>query len=181
MSDSSLLQKYRKEIVPAMQKRFGIENVMAVPKIDKVVVNVGIGKMTKDDKFVEKVQRDLGLLSGQKPIFRKAKQSIAGFKSREGTNIGLVVTLRGKRMYDFIDRLIHIALPRSKDFRGLDPKNFDKMGNLSLGIKEHSIFPETADEDIKDVFGLGVTVVTTAKNKKEAEAYLRHLGFPFKK
>ena len=181
MSDSSLLQKYRKEIVPAMQKRFGIENVMAVPKIDKVVVNVGIGKMTKDDKFVEKVQRDLGLLSGQKPIFRKAKQSIAGFKSREGTNIGLVVTLRGKRMYDFIDRLIHIALPRSKDFRGLDPKNFDKMGNLSLGIKEHSIFPEIHYESLKDIFSMEITIVTTAKNREKGEELLKLMGFPFKK
>src|SRR3989344_8502070 len=163
---SSLLQKYRKEIIPAMQAKFSIKNIMAVPKIEKVVVNVGIGKMTKDDKFVERIQRDLGLLSGQKPIFRKAKQSIAGFKSREGTNIGLTVTLRGSRMYDFIDRLIHAALPRSKDFRGLDPKNFDKMGNLNLGIREHSIFPEIHYESLKDIFSLEITVVTTAKNRE---------------
>ena len=178
---TSLLIKYRKEVIPAMQKKFGIENVMAVPKIDKVVLNVGIGKFTKDDKFVEKIQRDLGLLSGQKPVFRKAKQSIAGFKSREGTNIGLVVTLRGKRMYDFIDRLIHIALPRSKDFRGLDPKNFDKMGNLNLGIKEHSIFPEIHYESLKDIFSMEVTVTTTAKNRETGEELLRLIGFPIKK
>ena len=178
---SSLLQKYRKEIIPAMQAKFSIKNIMAVPKIEKVVVNVGIGKFTKDDKFVERIQRDLGLLSGQKPVFRKAKQSIAGFKSREGTNIGMTATLRGKRMYDFIDRLIHVALPRSKDFRGLDPKNFDKMGNLNLGIKEHSIFPEIHYESLKDIFSLEVTITTTAKNREMGEELLRLIGFPLKK
>ena len=178
---SSLLQKYRKEIIPAMQAKFSIKNIMAVPKIEKVVVNVGIGKFTKDDKFVERIQRDLGLLSGQKPVFRKARQSIAGFKSREGTNIGMTVTLRGKRMYDFIDRLINVALPRSKDFRGLDPKNFDKMGNLNLGIKEHSIFPEIHYESLKDIFSLEVTITTTAKNREMGEELLRLIGFPLKK
>lgn len=178
---SSLLVKYRKEVVPAMQKKFGIENVMAVPKIEKVIVNVGIGKMTKDDKFLEKVERDLGLLSGQKPIFRKAKKSIAGFKSREGMNIGLSVTLRGKRMYDFMDRLIHIAIPRSKDFRGIETKNFDKMGNLNLGAKEHSIFPEIHYESLKDIFGLQITVTTTARNRERGIELLRLMGFPLKK
>lgn len=178
---SSLVQKYRKEVVPAMQKKFGIENVMAVPKIDKVVINVGIGRVTKDDKFVEKVVRDLGLLSGQKPIFRKAKKSIAGFKSREGMNIGLTTTLRGKRMYDFIDRMIHVAIPRSKDFRGIEVKNFDKEGNLNLGIKEHSIFPEIHYESLKDIFGMQVTVTTTAKKREEGIELLRLIGFPIKK
>ena len=149
-----------------MQKKFGIDNIMAVPKIEKVVINVGIGKVAKDDKFIEKVQKDLALLSGQKPVFRKAKKSIAGFKSRQGMNIGLVVTLHGKMMYDFIDRLIHVALPRSKDFRGINPKNFDNNGNLNLGIKEHSIFPEIHYESLKDIFGLEVTVVTTAKKNR---------------
>jgi len=178
---SSLLVKYRKEVVPAMQKKFGIDNIMAVPKIQKVVINVGIGKMTKDDKFIEKAQRDLALLSGQKPVFRKAKKSIAGFKSREGTNIGLVVTLRGKRMYDFIDRFIHIALPRSKDFRGIDMRNFDKMGSLNFGIKEHSIFPEIHYETLKDIFGLQITVTTNAKNREQGIELLRLVGFPIKK
>lgn len=178
---SSLIQKYRKEVIPAMQKKFGIENIMAVPKIDKVVINVGIGKVTKDDKFVEKIVRDLGLLSGQKPVFRKAKQSISGFKSRQGMNIGLVVTLRGKRMYDFVDRLIHVALPRSKDFRGIEQKNFDKSGNLNLGIKEHSIFPEIHYESLKDIFGLEVTVVTTARDREKGVELLRLMGFPIKK
>ena len=177
----NLLNKYRKEVVPAMQKKFGIENVMAVPKIDKVVINVGIGKVAKDDKFIEKVVRDLGLLSGQKPVFRKAKQSISGFKSREGMNVGLVVTLRGKRMYDFIDRLINVSLPRSKDFRGIDPKHFDKDGNLNLGLKEHSIFPEIHYESLKDIFGLEITVVTTAKNRERGVELLRLFGFPIKK
>ena len=178
---SDLLTKYRKEVVPAMQKKFEIDNVMAVPRVSKVVINVGIGKMTKDDKFVEKAQRDIALLSGQKPVFRKAKKSIAGFKSREGTNIGLVATLRGKRMYDFIDRLIHIALPRSKDFRGIDLRNFDKMGNLNLGIKEHSIFPEIHYESLKDVFSLQITVTTTSKSREQGIELLRLIGFPIKK
>lgn len=181
MNSLNLLNKYRKEVIPAMQKKFGIENVMAIPKVDKVVINVGIGKFTKDDKFVEKIVRDLGLLSGQKPVFRKAKKSIAGFKSREGVNIGLMVTLRGMRMYDFMDRLINIALPRSKDFRGIDPKNFDKAGNLNLGIKEHSIFPEIHYETLKDIFGLEVTVVTTSKNREQGIELLRLIGFPIKK
>src|SRR3989338_5897117 len=178
---SSLIQKYRKEVIPAMQKKFGIENIMAVPRVDKVVINVGIGKVAKDDKFVEKIVRDLGILSGQKPVFRKAKQSISGFKSRQGMNIGLVVTLRGRRMYDFIDRLVHVALPRSKDFRGIEVRNFDKMGNLNLGLKEHSIFPEIHYENLKDIFGLEVTVVTTAENREKGIELLRLMGFPVKK
>ena len=164
-----------------MQKKFGIENVMAVPKIEKVIINVGIGKIAKDNKFIEKIVRDLGLLSGQKPVFRKAKKSISGFKSRQGMNIGLMVTLRGKRMYDFIDRLVNVALPRSKDFRGIDLKNFDKSGNLNLGIKEHSIFPEIHYESLKDIFGLEVTIVTTAKDKEKGAELLKLMGFPLKK
>src|SRR3990167_8466888 len=133
---SSLYVKYRKDIIPALQKKFGIENIMAVPK----------------------VERDLKLLSGQKAVPRKAKKSIAGFKLREGVTIGYMVTLRGKRMYDFIERLINIALPRSKDFRGIDSRNFDKTGNLNLDVKEHSIFPEIHYETLKDIFSLQITV-----------------------
>ena len=177
----SLLEQYRKKIIPAMQKEFSIKNIMAVPKVVKVVINVGIGKMTKEEKFLEKAQKDLALLSGQKPVFRKAKKSISGFKSREGTNIGLVVTLRGKRMYDFIDRLIHVALPRSKDFRGIDKKNFDSDGNLNLGLKEHSIFPEITYETLKDIFGLEVTIVTNARNREKGMELLKLMGFPIKK
>ena len=168
-------------MIPAMQKKFGIENVMAVPKVEKVVINVGIGRMTKDDKFVKRVQADLALLSGQKPLFRKARMSISGFKLREGMNVGISVTLRGKRMYDFIDRLVHVALPRSKDFRGIEQKNFDKSGNLNLGIREHSIFPEIHYESIKDIFGLEITVVTTAKERERGIELLRLMDFPIKK
>ena len=175
---SRLLQKYRKEVVPALQKEFGVKNVMAVPKVEKVVVSTGIGKIVKDEKTVEKIANDLAKLTGQKPVFRKAKKSIASFKVREGVNIGLMVTLRGKRMYDFMDRLVSVALPRSKDFRGIDTKNFDKNGNLNLGIKESSIFPEITYETLKDIFGLEVTVVTTARDKEKGIALLKLMGFP---
>jgi len=163
-----------------MQKEFGIKNVMAVPKVEKVVISVGIGKIVKDEKTVEKIANDLAKLTGQKPVFRKAKKSIASFKVREGVNIGLMVTLRGKRMYDFMDRLVSVALPRSKDFRGIDTKNFDKNGNLNLGIKESSIFPEITYETLKDIFGLEVTVVTTAKDQQKGIALLKLMGFPVK-
>lgn len=175
-----LLEKYRKTVAPALQKSFDIDNVMAIPKIKKVVVNTGIGKFLKDDKAIERVKRDMSLLSGQKVVMKKAKQSIAGFKTREGMEVGISVTLRGKRMYDFIDRLISVALPRSKDFRGIEAKNFDKMGNLNLGIKESSIFPEVNYENIKDIFSLEVTVVTDAKNRERGISLLKLLGFPIK-
>lgn len=181
MQASNLLQKYRKDVIPAMQKEFKIENVMAVPRIEKVVLNVGIGKVSKDDKFVEKIQNDLMLLSGQRPVFRKAKKSISGFKSREGMNVGLTVTLRGRRMYDFMERLNNVALPRSKDFRGIDSKHFDKAGNLNLGLKEHSIFPEIHFESIKDIFSMQITVTTTAKNREQGVELLKLMGFPIKK
>ncbi|MEX1064288.1 MAG: 50S ribosomal protein L5 [Candidatus Paceibacterota bacterium] len=173
-----LMQKYRKEIIPAMQSKFGYKNVMAVPKLEKVVINVGTGRVAKEPKFVERVEEDLIKLSGQKPSIRKAKKSIAGFKLREGMDVGIAVTLRGKRMYDFIDRLISIALPRSRDFHGLNSKSFDKAGNLSIGIKEHNIFPEISYESLKDIFGLEVTVVTTAKSKEEGLELLKLFGFP---
>jgi len=178
---SRLIQKYRKEVIPSLQKEFSIKNIMAVSRLDKVVVNVGIGKITKDDKTVSKIAQDITKLTGQKPVFRKAKKSISSFKVREGVNIGLVATLRGKRMYDFVDRLISVALPRSKDFRGIDVKNFDKNGNLSLGIKESSIFPEVNYESLKDIFSLEVTVVTTTKDRKQGIELLRLIGFPIKR
>ena len=176
-----LLEQYRKKIVPALQKEFGVKNAMAVPKIEKVVINVGIGKVTKDEKAVEKIASDVAKLTGQKSVYRRAKKSIAGFKIRQGVNIGLMTTLRGKRMYDFVDRLISVALPRSKDFRGIDTKNFDKNGNLNLGIKESSIFPEITYETLKDIFSLEVTVVTTAKDKQKGITLLRLIGFPIKR
>lgn len=161
-----------------LKAQFGYVNPMQLPKVEKVVVTVGIGSVSDKNKrklIADRVER----ITGQKVAERAAKKSIATFKSREGDIIGYQVTLRGERMWQFLDRLIHVALPRTRDFRGLKTTGFDSMGNYSLGIKEHTVFPETGDEDIKDVFGLGVTVVTSAKTEKEAEAFLRHLGFPF--
>lgn len=176
-----LLEKYRKTVGPALQKDFGIKNIMAVPKLEKIVINTGVGRFIKEEKTIERIAKELAMISGQKPVLRKAKKSISGFKLREGSIVGVSVTLRGKRMYDFLDRMISIALPRSKDFRGIDSKNFDKMGNLNFGIKESSIFPEINYENVKDIFGLEVTVVTTAKNREKGVALLKQLGLPLKK
>ena len=156
-------------------------NVMQVPHIEKIVVSVGIGKMLKDKGKIQLVADRLAKITGQKPATRGAKKSIATFKTRVGDTIGYQVTLRGKRAEDFLNRLIHVALPRTKDFKGISQESIDPMGNYTLGIKEHVVFPETTDEELKDILGMAVTVVTTAKNKGEATAYLRHLGFPFKK
>ena len=177
-----LFEQYKKTAVPALQKEFGIKNVMAVPKIDKVVINTGIGRILKDDKAIEKVERDLALLTGQKAVGRKAKKSVASFKLREGVTVGYSVTLHGKRMYDFLDRLISLALPMSKDFRGIDIKNFDAKGNLNFGIREQSIFPEITYETLKDIFGLQVTVVTkNSHSREQGISLMRRLGFPLKK
>ena len=176
-----LIQEKQKTAFNDLKADFGWSNLMQVPKVEKVVVSVGVGRMTKEKGRVETVADRLMKITGQKPASRGAKKAISTYKTRVGDKVGYQVTLRGARATDFLNRLIHIALPRTKDFKGISTSAIDEMGNYTLGIKEHSVFPETADEDIKDVFGLGVTVVTTAKNKKEAEAYLRHLGFPFKK
>jgi len=172
---------YRKNAVPALRKEFSVANTMAVPRILKVTVNTGVGRTHKDGPFLEKVQRDLGLLTGQKPAPRASKKSIASFKVREGVTVGYMATLRGNRMWDFMERLVSLALPLSKDFRGLETHSVDAQGNLNLGIREHSIFPEIALENIKDVFGLQVTVTTTARTHERGLALFRHLGFPFKK
>ncbi len=180
---SRFAEKYRKEAIPALQKEFGIGNAMAVPKITKITVNTGMGRVAaaKDTKTIEKMERDIGLLTGQKPVYRKAKEPISSFKIRQGMAIGLSVTLRGKRMGDFFDRLVSIALPTSKDFRGVELKNIDNHGNLNLGVKEHNIFPEVTYETLKDIFGLQVTITTNAKNRERGIALLRYLGFPLKK
>jgi len=163
----------------ALKGTFGYKNVMQSPRLEKVVVSVGIGKI--DDKAKrERIAERLALITGQKPSPRPAKQSIASFKLRQGDIIGYQVTLRGARMHSFLDKLINVALPQTRDFRGLKATAIDEMGNITLGIKEHTIFPETADEDIRDVFSLAITIVTTAKTKPEAEAFLRHLGLPLK-
>jgi len=155
-------------------------NKMQAPKFTKVVVNVGIGSL-KDKKKIEVILDRLTKISGQKPSLRGSKKSIAAFKVRQGDPVGLTVTLRGARMFAFIDKLIFVAFPRTKDFRGLSKKGIDEMGNYSIGIKENTIFPETSDEDLKDVFGMTITIGTTASNKKEALAFLSYIGFPFKK
>lgn len=176
-----LQDKYRKEIAPAMRKKFGIANVMAIPRIEKIVVNTGTGKVQRDPKGMEKLQNDLALLAGQKAAVRKARKSIASFKLREGMPIGYAATLRGKRMYDFLDRLVSLALPRSKDFRGIALKNVDKAGNLSIGITEHSIFPEITYESLKDIFSLQVTIVTSTRDREQGVELLRQFGVPLQK
>jgi large subunit ribosomal protein L5 len=153
---------------------------MQSPRINKVVISVGVGS-AKDKNKMKVVEDRLAKITGQKAAPRGAKVAIANFKSREGDIVGYQVTLRGARMYDFLEKLIHISLPRTKDFRGISKTSADDMGNYTLGIKEHNIFPETADEELKDVFGLAITVVTTAKTKAEVQAFLEYLGFPFKK
>jgi large subunit ribosomal protein L5 len=159
---------------------FGYKSIMQSPKIEKIVINVGVGSFRDKAKF-KVVEDRLAKITGQKASERSAKIAIANFKSRQGDTVGYSVTLRGQRMYDFLDRLINIALPRTKDFRGISPDSADEMGNYTLGVKEHTIFPETADEELKDVFGMAITVVTSAKSKAEVISLLRHLGFPFKK
>lgn len=158
----------------------GYKNRMQAPRVLKVVVSSGVGSFKDKAKF-KVVEDRLARITGQKAAPRGAKVSVASFKSRQGDVVGYQTTLRGKRMYDFLDRLINIALPRTKDFRGISPTSADEMGNYTLGIKEHTIFPETSDEELKDVFGLAITVVTTAKSKEEVISFLTHLGFPFKK
>src|SRR3989338_4331095 len=175
---SRLQQKYRKEVIPAMKEKFGYRNDLAVPRIEKVVVNSGIGRVQNDQKAREEIAKDLALITGQKPAVRRAKKAIAAFKTRKGMIVGLVTTLRGERMYDFLERLISIALPRGRDFRGLKKESIDKNGNLTIGIKEKIIFPEISAESAKSIFGLEVCVKTTAKTKEEGRELLKLMGFP---
>lgn len=182
----SLRDKYKKEVVPAMRERFNYKNPMAVPTIEKVVVNTGFGRQVsgeipeKRKKIYTNILNDLALVTGQYPKLTRARKSISGFKIRQGMPVGAVVTLRRKRMMDFLERLIHIALPRSRDFWGIDQKSIDKNGNLTIGIKEHIAFPEISPEKAKNIFGFEITICTTAKTKEEALELLRLLGFPIK-
>lgn len=176
-SVSSLTKDTEKKAFEAMKVDFGYKNKLQAPRLVKVVISTGVGKI-KDKNKIEVIKDRLARLSGQKAAARGAKKSIATFKVRQGDIVGFQVTVRGSRMYDFLDKLIHISLPRTRDFRGISTKGIDSLGNMTIGIKEHTIFPETSDEDLKDVFGLAITVVTTAKGKKEAEAFFRHLSFP---
>lgn len=170
----------QKDTFKNLKDAFKYTNVMQTPKIEKVIISAGVGSI-KDKAKIKVIQDRLAKITGQKEAPRTAKKSIATFKTREGDILGYQITLRGQRMYDFLDRLIHIAIPRTRDFRGLDIKGIDEMGNFTMGIKEHTIFPETSDEDLKNIFGFAITFVTSVKNKEEAKAFLESLGFPFKK
>ena len=175
-----LKQRYQDEIKTSLREQFGYGNVMQVPGVVKVVVNMGVGDAAKDSKLIEGAVRDLTNITGQKPVVTKARKSIAQFKLREGMPIGAHATLRGDRMWEFLDRLVSIALPRIRDFRGLSPKQFDGRGNYTFGLTEQSMFHEIDQDKIDRVRGMDITVVTTATNDDEGRALLRHLGFPFK-
>jgi len=173
-------EKYIKEVIPKMREYFGYKNDMAVPKILKVTVNTGIGKYKQEQKAIEEVEKDLALISGQKAVFSQSKKAISSFKTRIGQPIGLRVTLRGRRMCDFIDRLISLALPRARDFRGLAITSVDQKGNLNIGIREQIIFPEISHEHVRTIFGLEISVSTSAKLRKEGLELFKLLGFPIK-
>lgn len=177
---SRLREKYNTEVVPAMMKEFGYSNVMQVPKVVKIVVNMGLGEALVNNKLIDGAVEQLSTLTGQKPVVTRARKSIANFKLREGQPIGAMVTLRYDRMFEFFDRLISIALPRVRDFKGVSSKAFDGAGNYTLGIREQIIFPEVSYESVDKVKGMNVTIVTTAKTDEESRALLRHLGMPFR-
>ncbi|MEL6244673.1 MAG: 50S ribosomal protein L5 [Pseudomonadota bacterium] len=183
MSDAytpRLKQKYLEQIVPAMQEEFSYSNPMQMPKLDKVVLNMGVGEAVSDSKKIKNALAELERIAGQKPVATKARKSIAGFKLRDGMLIGAKVTLRRERMYEFLDRLTTIALPRVKDFRGLNGKSFDGRGNFAMGVKEHIVFPEIDYDQVEDVRGMDIIVCTTAQTNEEAKALLAHCGFPFR-
>ena len=177
----NLKEVYQKKVVPELEKQFGYKNELQVPKLEKVVLNVGLSKGLKDANFMDVVESTLTRITGQKPLKTKAKKSISNFKIRQGMVIGMKVTLRGRRMYDFIEKLIKVTLPRVRDFRGLDEKILDKNGNLNIGIKENLAFPEIKADEIEKIHGLEIAVITTAKTRAESLALLFALGFPFKK
>ena len=176
-----LKEKYVKDVVPALRKEFGYKSVMAVPKIEKVVVNMGLGEATGNAKLIDTGADELARITGQKPVTRRAKKSIAAFKVRKGMPIGTMVTLRGEKMYEFLDRLISVALPRVRDFRGVPTKSFDGRGNYTLGIRDHLIFPEIDAGKVDKSKGMNITIVTNAKNDEQARFLLRELGMPFGK
>lgn len=177
----NLYEKYKKEVVPALQKEFGYKNVMQVPKIKKVVINAGIGRFVKEPRYIDNVESTLSKITGQKPMRTKSKKSISNFKIREGMEIGVAVTLRGARMYQFLDKLVSITFPRVRDFRGLSEKSFDGNGNYAVGFKENLAFPEIKAEELEKIHGLQIIINTSAKNKIEGKALLIHMGFPFVK
>jgi large subunit ribosomal protein L5 len=175
-----LMDRYQNEIAPALQQKFSYTNVMQIPKVDKIVINMGVGEAVQNSKAIDSAVADMMKISGQKPVVTKAKKSIAAFKLREGMPIGCKVTLRGQRMYEFIDRLLNVALPRVRDFRGVSAKAFDGRGNYTLGIKEQLIFPEMEYDKIDKLRGMDVVFVTTAKTDEEARELLRGFGMPYR-
>jgi large subunit ribosomal protein L5 len=179
-TNARLKERFQKEIAPALAKELGLTNPMAVPRLHKVVVNMGVGEATQNVKMLDPLVRDVGEITGQKPVVTKAKKSIAAFKVREGMSIGAMVTLRGDRMYEFMDRLINIALPRVRDFRGVSTKSFDGRGNYTLGLHDQLIFPEIDYAKVDKLKGMNVTIVTTAHDDNQARALLKHMGMPFR-
>jgi large subunit ribosomal protein L5 len=177
---SRLHQRFAKEIAPALMKELELKNPMAVPKLEKVVINMGVGEATQNAKVLDPAVNELGQITGQKPVITRAKKSIAAFKVREGMPIGAMVTLRGDRMYEFLDRLINVALPRVRDFRGVSTKSFDGRGNYTLGLRDQLVFPEIDYAKVDKTKGMNVTIVTTAGDDNQARALLRHLGMPFR-
>ena len=179
-SSARLRFRYQKEIAPALMKEFGWTNPMAVPKVEKVIINMGVGEATQNAKVLDPAVNELGQITGQKPVVTRAKKSIAAFKVREGMPIGAMVTLRGDRMYEFLDRLLNVALPRVRDFRGVSTKSFDGRGNYTLGLRDQLIFPEIDYAKVDKMKGMNVTIVTTAKSDDEGRALLKHMGMPFR-
>lgn len=175
-----LKERFEKEIRPALVKEFGLKNPMQAPRVEKVVVNMGLGEAIQNGKILDASLEQLTAITGQKPVVTKARKSIANFKLRQGQSIGAMVTLRGNRAYEFLDRLLNVALPRVRDFKGVSPKAFDGKGNYTLGVKEQIIFPEINYDRVERIKGLNITVVTTARNDEEGRALLRHLGMPFR-
>ncbi|MDQ4002994.1 MAG: 50S ribosomal protein L5 [Actinomycetota bacterium] len=175
-----LKDRYREEVAPALKERFGIENPMRIPKLEKIIVNMGVGEAAQDSRRLDGAMEDLAKITGQKPQLRRARKSVAGFKIREGMPVGARATLRGERMWEFLDRLVSIALPRVRDFRGINPNAFDGRGNFALGVREQTIFPEVSYDSIDSMRGLDVAVVTTAETDEEARELLRMLGMPFR-
>jgi len=173
-------EKYVKEVLPALMRQFSLDNPMAAPKLEKIVVNMGVGEATQNAKVIDPAASEVGLITGQKPVVTKAKKSIAAFKVREGMPIGVMVTLRGDRMYEFFDRLVNIALPRVRDFRGVPTKSFDGRGNYTLGVRDQLIFPEIDYSKVEKMKGMNITIVTTAGNDDQARALLKHMGMPFR-
>lgn len=178
---AALMEQYKSQVVPSLQKEFGRANRLSIPRLEKVVVSMGLGKATQEKKRMDAAQKELAMITGQKPVACRARKSVSNFKLREGVDIGLKVTLRGRRMYEFLERLIGVAIPRIRDFRGLDPNGFDGRGNYNMGLTEQTVFPEVDVDKVEFQQGMNISLVTTARNDKEARQLLTHLGMPFRR